>query len=411
MTAAVLAVAVSACKKIDYDHNAVIENMKATFYNDTIDANHTWKLYNEHVIGVTANVPDVETVALFTGDPYGTEQSFQLAQCAVTEGETVTLTYSIPNIYSTLFAAAITKNGTYYVTETSIGASAVDFSDVEPYAGTRPLNTADQEMYYCFSSSYPEPSKTWDFNDVVLRVSKQQLTDDSLRISVTLEAVGALSQMAAALRLYGVKYDEIESVKQSKPFVRNEELTRYIITSEELLLKGRHDEAVLNLFDDAHAAFYSGLASTGSVYRYYYNVSHQGNNGYFVRATTTVDYDIKFKTPSMAGMVSYERLDPFIAYGYGGIIVETHKFAYQQDEVLFSYFTGNPKDYVTGFTWVVEVPYNWFRYPLEGNAMGSYKNGALYGSYNQPYHSFGEWAADRSKAQDWYLYPSTNMVY
>jgi hypothetical protein len=123
----------------------------------------------------------------------------------------------------------------------------------------------------------------------------------------------------------------------------------------------------------------------------------------------TVSYDVKFKKSNAAYSVNFGQLDPFILYYYNSNVWEVHKYAYKFKETLYSYYSDSPSSYDSGFTWALEVPYKWFRYPLEGISMGSYKNGVIYGAYQKPYHSFGEWGADMTVARDWYLYPSSNV--
>ena len=62
-------------------------------------------------------------------------------------------------------------------------------------------------------------------------------------------------------------------------------------------------------------------------------------------------------------------------------------------------------------TWALCVPDGEFRWPLEGVLIGRAKDGIITGAYRQPNHAFGSWEAKKSRAQDWYLYPTETSVY
>ena len=407
--------AMQGCNKEFFDKEKVEEILELSFHNDTIDANHTWRLMSEHNIQVTTTVNNVERIELLTADPHESDKAELLAENSITTGVTITMSYSVHLAQQQLYAAAVDSNGSYYIVPFTKGEARVSIgSDVVPFSRLQIRKPNRQEVYYCFCNGYPQPSTTWDFNDLVLRLSRQVLDNYTLRIYVTLAAVGTTMQEAAALRLVGVGYDEIESLTcvDDKRFSTNERYGRNIITQTEDLLRGRNGEAVINLFDDAHMAMSPrGIDQTGQVMRLYYNVSNSMEGEYFIRNEVTVAYDVRFKQSGVVDDVTYDKLDPFMVYGYNGAIWEIHKYAYKFDEVLFQYYGGNPFNYDTGFTWALEVPYSWFRYPLEGNAIGGYQKGILSGAYRDRGHSFGQWAAHRDQSVDWYLYPMNNLVY
>jgi LruC domain-containing protein len=226
-------------------------------------------------------------------------------------------------------------------------------------------------------------------------------------------AVGTTTQIAAALRLDGVSYDQVEKIEpvRGSNFRRVDDLPRYFIKDESVKLRGQDGSVVINLFDDAHAAIYSKTNNQGLVYRYRYNVKHGNSSDCYEFSQPSVSYDVVFKNEGMANLLTFTSFDPFILVNYAGTIWEVHKYKYKFNETLYSYYSGNPQAYNNGYTWALEIPYSWFRYPLIERSMGSYKNGALYGAYQTFDHSFGEWGANRKIARDWYLYPNTSMVY
>ena len=84
-----------------------------------------------------------------------------------------------------------------------------------------------------------------------------------------LAAVGGEKQIAAAIRLAGYKYDEIESVKTVGNASFNVGAAGDLpeqsgsITERAFLLKSMYGEAVLNLFADAHWATGENVISEG----------------------------------------------------------------------------------------------------------------------------------------------------
>ena len=402
----------TACRKNYFnkeDYDIIVEQ---TWHNDTVDARHTWNLLRDGRITVKANVKDVKRIDLLTANPYVSEKAEVLNTADAAEGDEKVILYSVPTIYDSIYVDAVTTQGAHYVKAVPVGASSADFTTLNTKNSGTWSEPNKQEIYYCYCNSFPKPSYTWDFNDCVFRISKEVVDDYTLRLNVTLEAMGTLTKTAAAIRLQNVGFDQVESVtiSNNRTFVRNTEVERTYITGSDLLLKGKDGSAVINLFDDGHLAFYSRVDQTGQLYRYFYNVNHTINSTYAQFTAPTVSFDIKFKQNDLARDMTWTTIDPFIVCVYNVALVEIHKFRYKLNEVLFD-FIENPQDYRNSFTWALEIPYSWFRWPLEGNAIGSYKNGALYGTYSKPYHSFGEWGADRTQAQDWYLYPETNMVY
>lgn len=403
------------CRKNLFDANLYEAALSATFHNDVVDPKHKWSLTSDWLVSVTANVAGVSRIEVLSGNPFEQADVEVLATYAdVRENDVVQLCYSTPVTSTTVYVAAVTKDEQYTLAPLTVGDNTVNFSHSIDTSGQKmKMQPAQQEIYYCYCNSYPQPSVTWGFNDLVMRISKDIVSQRTLRLNVTLVALGSNIQMAGALRLGGVMFDAVEKVaiSSASSFVKNEESARTIIREKDLLLKGLDGTAVLNMFDDAHLALYSRIDGAGNVSRYYFNVSRNTDQTHLMFTPVTVSYDITFKADGMANTMGYETLDPFIAYYYNGNIWEIHKYAFKLSEALFDYYDNNEQIYNNGFTWALEIPYTFYRYPLLGNAVGSYKNGALFGAYQRLNHSFGEWGADQTIARDWYLYPITSMVY
>lgn len=408
-----LSLAATSCKKDLYDKEETERVLELTFHNDTVDANHTWTLMESYTVHVTANVPGVSRVELLSANPYVSTETEVLSSASASEGEHVFMKASVPSVCDSIYVAAVDEKGDYTIVATKAANSTVDFSQLNTTNSGTLTTPNRQEVFYCFCNSFPQPSTTWSFNDVVLSISKEALSDRKLRLTVTLQALGTTAQTAAAVRLANVMFDEVESVEVvgSTGFVKNQELSRTIIKDDATLLRGQDNTAVINLFDDGHAAFNSNIGATGEVTHVKYNVKHGNSSDNRERNPVTVRYDITFKGNLAVNDLSYAEIDPFILYYYNSNVWEVHKYPYKLQQTLVDYLGSDPTAYNTGFTWALEIPYGWFRYPLDGNSMGSYKNGALYGAYQVSGHSFGQWGAHQEQSRDWYLYPNTYMVY
>ena len=409
----ILGYSLSSCETELYDKEIVEQILDYSFHNDTVDAYHTWRLMSEHNIHVENTVSNSDRVLLLTEDPHENETAEILSEQPISDGGSASMLYSVALAQHQLYAAVVTVDGAYHVTPFKKGDSKVTVL-TDSKEAKRTYKPSQQEVYYCFCTDYPQPSSSWDFNDLVLRISRKDVDDYTVQLNVTLVAVGTMLQEAAALRLAGVDYDEIESLTRvnNKSFAVNSSFGRTIIKDGEDLLHSLNGEAVINLFDDAHIALNSdGIDASAQVIRGYYNVGNSTDPSYLYANEVTVSYLVKFKQKGRAKAVTYDIIDPFVAYNYNGSIWEVHKYLYKHDEVLFHYYSGNPFNYDTGYTWALEIPYSWFRYPLQGYTIGSYKEGVIRGCYRERGHSFGEWAANRNQAIDWYLYPMQGSVY
>lgn len=414
-TLLLLSCMLGACKKDMFNADTAQKIMDLSFHNDSVDKRHDWSLINDWTIRVKANVKGVRRIELLSGNPYTDNKTELLANTPVVKDNTAVMCCSMPKIADSLYVAAVDSTEHYYVMAVDAYQYDVDFSNLNTVNSGTLKDIGQQEVYYCFCASYPEPSQTWGFNDCVMRIAKELRDSRTLRITVTVAAVGTTNQIAAALRLSGVKYEQVEKIEPvgGKNFKQAESLPRYFIEDEDVLLKGQDGSAVINMFDDAHATFYNKTNTQGVIPRNCYNVSHSNDasQGYYEFSEPSVSYDVTFKTDGIADGLTFSSFDPFILVNYAGTTWEVHKYAYKFNETLKSYYSGQPLAYDNGYAWALEIPYSWFRYPLIEYSMGSYKKGALYGAYQTFDHSFGEWGTNKDTALDWYLYPNTSMVY
>ena len=179
--------------------------------------------------------------------------------------------------------------------------------------------------------------------------------------------------------------------------------------NKDFFVKGRSNEAVLNLFVDAHWATGDLLEEDfGLMKRKLYNVSKSSDGDYQVMVPRTVTYIVTFKNADKLNMASMDRLDPFMYYGFNGANFEIHLYQYRYNQTLNPY----PPSAVKTLPWALCIPSSTFRWPLEGINMGFImKEGHTFGAYPNMPHSFGEWSMDHTRATDWYEYPQENQVF
>ena len=279
-----------------------------------------------------------------------------------------------------------------------------------------------QSYRYCFEDNFPAVGD-YDFNDVVLTMTPS-LNDKTLTIQVRLDAVGATEPIGAAIRLVGVKSADLASYSVVQGFASPESqgLGNYmnIRTNETILKDGQEPNAtndmVIVLFKDAHWAINPVKASNGGVQMAFYNTVKRGD-GYqnkFYVTPPVATYTFVFHDAEKAKAMLAENLyDVFIVEPYNGGYWEVHTVqnGFKTMQVLMpTKPAGYAEAYGSNMPWAIMVPGD-FKYPNEWQVIGSSKGGTLRGAYKTPDHSFAEWAADGTKATDWYLYPAEGLVF
>ena len=364
---------------------------------------------------LSGNVPDAAKVQILSGNPYEDTGVEVLAEAYTTSAISKQMTYIVPSILRTVYAVVRDADDNILrITSASTNSSNISFGTGEP-TGT-PYTISPQRIFYCYEADYPNPGD-WDYNDIVFSVTKE-LTDDEnvVALNVTLNAVGYLTQIAAALRLVGYPYDDVEITQDEKTtFVTAPDHGRTLIKQKDLKLKALNGDAVINLFDDAHLAMFH-LSADGSVYRRYFNTMENGSSSTSAatQSPVTVTYYIEFANEYEARNFNLGQIDPFIVVQYGQTgdhFWEIHTYPYKLTEMLFNYYEGAAASYNNGFSWAIAIPYKDFRWPLEEEPIGMRKNSIVSGAYQESGHSFGEWTLDHADAQDWYEYPAEGGVY
>lgn len=415
----IMIIAGSACKREMYDEQVKKSIMDSVSPVDSIDALHTWILTTTKTLMVTT--PDtgaIKMVKILTANPRETGNAEVVGEAYAAAGKTVTMAVTYSNRLTTLYAAAVDSSDYYTITrfEPNV-SSAVDFSGATVVHEKMPYVPQPQQYTYCYERQYDMALEyDFDYNDIVLRVSQERTGEKEMRYHVQLAAVGLDIQMAAAINMLGFKYDDIESVKTVDSLSFNttngKDVPDQILTlskNKDFFVRGRNNEAVLNLFVDSHWATGDLLEENyGIMERKLYNVSKTSGGDYQMMVPRTITYIVKFKSADALNMASLDRLDPFIYYGFNGANFEIHMYPYRNNQTLNAY----PSEGIKTLPWALCIPSSTFRWPLEGINMGFImKESHLFGAYATYGHSFGEWAMDRTRALDWYEYPTDNQVF
>ena len=390
---------------------------------DTVDAHHTWTLTTSKTLQVQApDTGDVQRVKILTANPWVTGNAEVVAEAWASAGELFQMQISYANTVTTLFAALVDDEERYSIVEFNPEEeSLVTFTDLLVDHEKLSYDPQPQQFTYCFEEEYPAPGD-YDFNDVVLRVSQKRTGEREVEFTVVLAAVGASDQVAAAIRLGGFNYGEIESVRtvdslsfnrtngkdfpdQMKTVIPKDKTSFY----ESFLSEGMNNEAVINLFGDAHWATGDILEENfGSMKRKKYNVSNTSSADNPMLVPRSITYVVTFRSSANLNNLSMDQVDPFILRMYNGGVFEVHQYAFQLAPVLYDYSPSTIKN----LPWGLCVPKGDFHWPVEGQNIGFImKEVHTYGAYQTTGHSFGEWAMDRTRALDWYNYPKGGLVF
>ena len=416
-----LALLVTSCNNKDVfdedDYKDIVEREQPV---EKIDEAHTWTLTTTYYM--TASIPetaqDAERLLVLSANPANGESATVLGEYFVTDnekkGEKKFFSFVSPAILSHFYAALVDRDGAYTIVAFNPSTNR-NISFLQPLATKAKVDSrliGLQAFSYCFEDEMPEPGD-YDYNDLVLRISQERTAVNQIILNVTLAAVGSLRQIAAAIKLTGIKYNDVLSVKTTDGETFNDGIKRTsmsYIESEDLLMKGNNDAAVINLFEDAHwATGATSYATEGYIERYKYNVSKTTSSEHEMMSPRTISYEITFKESVMLDYFTMDQLDPFVVLEYNGALMEVHAaYNLRLETVLHEYV--QPSSAVI-LPWALIIPSGAFRYPLDGVNIGFAKNGALFGAYMTEGHSFGEWASNHEKALDWYNYPTSNMVY
>lgn len=404
---------VGSCVKYEYSEEGYREIMLEYFPVESVTSQSVWNMCARKRVTLTSTLSQIRKVQVLSTNPYEDDRDCEiLAESNLLQNQSVSLLYYVPKSTADVCFAAIDEYGQYIQVITA-GAGTADISFDTPMADAQTFDLQPQKFYYCFEENYPEAGD-WDYNDLVLGISMERTNDPrKVKLNVELHAVGSLKQLAAAINLVGYDKSQIRSVTVdgTNYFVPNPDTYRSIITSSDLLLKGKSGEAVINLFDDAHAAFSpatEGVAST----RYYYNTVWDTSKRQDAKNVTgpSTTFIIEFLNAADAQEFGMANLDPFVALPYISVTFEIHTRRYKLNETLFSYYNGQEATYNDEFSFAIEVPYRHFYYPQEGLKIGTKKGAVIGGCYAKQGASFGEWLQGSVEAEEWYKNPTGEVM-
>jgi LruC domain-containing protein len=414
------AVVLSSCKRDMFDPEAYRQLIEKTAPIGDIDPQHTWELVSTHTITLQVGTDVHPTqICILSGNPNLTSHTEILAEQSAQAGQQLSITFLAPSHQREFMAAVVTSSGEWLMKAFTLDDSIV-MLDGNFITKGMSVNQPDYQTFtYCFEENYPQPSDDWDFNDLVLRIQKLPgKQNDEVRLRISLAAVGAKKQLAAAIRLVGFNSSDIQSVtieeegrtfdNYSIPYNQK----RQLIEQTDLLLSARSGEAVLNLFEDAHWVMSPRLQAEGQgVVRMYYNTVRQvdGYTSAQMRAKT-LTYVVKFNSSQLASDITLEHLDPFVIEDFNSGKWEVHAAPHKTAAVLRDYGS-NETATSNNMVWALKIPNGSFRWAQEGINLGYYKDGILTGAYMENDHSFGQWVQNHENSLDWFLYPTTGMVF
>lgn len=304
----------------------------------------------------------------------------------------------------------------------NIDATACSPGYTGTYKPTYPEVT-EQPLRYCFEDNYPSAGD-YDFNDIVMDISvSSTLLTRTATYNVTLTAVGAIKQIAAALRLNGIPVEDIESVTITGDLYDynlntssiNTDIIKKKFTNGTFTSDGSGN-TVIYLFNDAHYAYTRATSTTGGVDRPFINTIKPEETTVDARVLPPVKCKVEVKFNSLFDGINFrwftstDHMDPFIITEYNGGNWEVHTIDWKTKPALFDY--GDSDNYSINLPWALCLPSD-FKYPKEFIPIGNYKGGTLGGAYQTAGHSFGEWCGSMEKAKDWYLskYADSDKVY
>ena len=381
---------------------------------DTLDEGHDWNLLQRLRVRVSADlkISDMASIQILSGNPYVDGAAEILAEKSATFGDEKWMIFEVPLTQKYLCAAIVTGSGKYYVREFSVTQKEVDFSSGTVISQGNMIAPEYQTFTYLFEESFPEPTD-FDYNDIVLRISKSVPAPNVLKLKVRLAAVGASNTLAAAIRLPGIYYKDVEEVTidEGKPFDADYPLMRQRLRGDDNLGEGKDGEAVINLFDNAHWSMKPETDIMGAISAVNYNTRHYTDEGNSIVSLQTRNFTITLKNTLDVTGLQLSELDPFIISPYNGVNFEIHTYPYKLSEVYWQFMGDDKQAYDDHLTWALLVPNGRFRYALEGTPIGTYRNGEIFGAYSKFHHSFGEWGRNHLTATDWWQNPTTSLVY
>lgn len=413
---AVFALSLTSCNKELFDQEQYDELVDNQFMIDNADPNHDWCLTKNDTLLIKAPDADIYRVQVLTADPYLVQGS-EIAADGVCYNDEAQLTYTVPDVTTMLYLAALDVNGNYLgVAPFTYGSKSLVVTKASLIKSNVIYPPVPQTFTYLYESTFPIPDD-FDYNDLVLRISKSYTTlSTQVDLKVAVEAAGTANPFAAAIYLGGVNYDDVMSVEilDGDPMDEGYSFQRSLITQSGTLIKGRNGEAVIRLFEHVHWVFNKQLTDMGAIEGIKYNTSHEVKEHVSAEIDPVVrTFRITCKTREVARSITFDRIDPFLVSNtkYDQVmdagIWEIHTYQYKFTGILRDCFT-DKEAYDNHVSWALVIPKGDFRYPLEGVSMCTYQKeiDATFG----PYEGFANWLKNHLTNHDWYLHVTREQL-
>ena len=327
---------VASCGRNLYDVNEAQKIYDFSNPVDTIEANHNWQLSASKVLMVTP--PEnmtTERILVLTQNPRETGAAEVVGAAFVGSGNQTVVNITYPSTLHTLYVAAVDAEDKYTIVKYDVSSSSVvNFRNAIVIG--EPIAYEPQPMLftYCFEEEFYFAGD-FDYNDVVLRISQERTGEKEVRYHVQLAAVGASKQVAAAIRLVGTSFDNVQSVKtvDDKSFnvtAKGEAFPEQMMIVQKQtdnLLKAMTGDAVINLFVDAHWATGDAMSTDyGVMQRKKYNVTKGTDATHQMMVPREIVYIVTFKDAASANALSQAQIDHFIYTEFNGALLETHLY-------------------------------------------------------------------------------------
>lgn len=413
---AVFALSLTSCNKELFDQEQYDELVDNQFMIDNADPNHDWCLTKNDTLLIKAPDADIYRVQVLTADPYLVQGS-EIAADGVCYNAEAQLTYTVPDVTTMLYLAALDVNGNYLgVAPFTYGSKSLVVTKASLIKSNVIYPPVPQTFTYLYESTFPIPDD-FDYNDLVLRISKSYTTlSTQVDLKVAVVAAGTANPFAAAIYLGGVNYDDVMSVEilDGDPMDEGYSFQRSLITQSGTLIKGRNGEAVIRLFEHVHWVFNKQLTDMGAIEGIKYNTSHEVKEHVSAEIDPVVrTFRITCKTREVARSITFDRIDPFLVCNtkYDQVmdagIWEIHTYQYKFTGILRDCFT-DKNAYDNHVSWALVIPKGDFRYPLEGVSMCTYQKeiDATFG----PYEGFANWLKNHLANHDWYLHVTREQL-
>ena len=294
-----------------------------------------------------------------------------------------------------------------------------------------------QGYRFCFEDQFPHPGD-YDFNDCVITVTPV-VKGNVATVKISLDAVGASKQLAAAMRIKGLLPTSVtnatntftdyagtyESMRYIAPVKNDKGNTVYYVDPEQLGKDANGNQItdfVVSLFNDAHWVMSRTDASGNDQYMhsFFYNtISKKILNDPRAKTAAPVEMTFTFTLSSEDDAQLFndiKKYDVFIVEKYSGRLWEVHTYPFKFDQVLEKWANYDVKltPYVNSATknypWAIQVPGD-FLYPVEWQSISGAKiqtsDADNFGIGTAAYPLFKWWAVNPNvndaAVQQWYL--------